>query len=254
MNNNSLDDYFVKNKSKFKSISNYKTNASDKNSNACIVPNKMQEEDILTVERECADGNISSIYECMDSIRAVIDVVFNSEVEFIVDGDDKDVTIPCIVYSLVERKLNKKTPLGSTKINTIKEVIDGKETGDHYKVESSFYDCIVEFYILGRTKRQAIEIQEKLEESLEIYSSYIKKAGVVNIRFIKEFFKEDKKFKGKKYPNCAISFYIELQKIKLTRLSSLKSVGISIENKLKKDKPYIVKVFDELSSNNNLLN
>ena len=206
------------------------------------------------VVRYMSEGNLYNISSVMEAIKTLIDVTFdnNEIVSFSLVDSDKELSIPCVTHEVIERTLSEKTPLSSVKINTLKEYVDGKPTGDHFEVFVTFFDCIVEFNIYGNTKAHSIELSEKFEEMLDLYTGYLKKIGLSNMYFLKEVTTKES-FGNKDYAGVSLIYFMEIQKIKSIRTNTLLSVSSSVKSRIKKDNPKIDDILAELSETNTLL-
>lgn len=200
------------------------------------------------VSRLKAEGNLSTVTKVMESLGKVITAVMEESVHFGISDND-EMKIPSITWEIVSRELSSKSPLSSIKTNTIKEIIDGTPTGDHFEIFTTFFDCIVEFNVYGKNRAHSVIISEKLEDILDIYKGHLKKIGLSNLFFIKEL-SSDVSFRNKKYKGTSLIYSFEIQKIKSVRTSSLNSVE-SIIKIAGKDNQEIL--LDELSSHNKIL-
>lgn len=208
--------------------------------------------DVQRVSRLTSEGSIQSINSVMNNIKSLIDVVISEDVTFKIADDNMPIKTPSITFETVSRELSSKTPLRSIKTNLVKEVALGELTGDSFEIYTTWYDCIVEFNIYGIDKEHSVSLSQDVEEMLELYAGYLKKLGLSNIYFVKEISAMES-FKNKKYAGVTLVYYLEIQKIRSVKVSSLKKVGVTIKKKLQEDNPGIDKMFDELSSNNTLI-
>ena len=202
--------------------------------------------------RLSSEGSIQNIRSVMDNINSLISVVFPHDISFKIADDGEAIKVPAITYETVSRELSSKSPLSSTRTNLVKEILDGKETGDSYEVYTSWYDCVVEFNVYGTSKSHSVVLAELFEEMLETHKGYLKKLGLSNMYFLKEV-SDKESFKNKAYPSSTLVFYLEIQKIRSIKASSLKTVRANVVNKLIKDNPSSKDLLDELSENNTLL-
>lgn len=205
------------------------------------------------VSRFTAEGNLGDILSVMDSIKKIIDVsMVGNKLEFVVDDPNKEATLPSISWELVSRELSDKTPFGAKKTNNIKEEVAGKLTGDSFDIYNTFFDCLVEISFNTNTKTESLEIQEKFEEVIDMYKGYLRKIGLSNIYFVKAISSREVR-KYNRYALGSVVYYMEIQRIKSIRLSSIKSIGVLIEESINKDNPSINKMLDELSIDNKIL-
>lgn len=200
-----------------------------------------------------AEGNISSISSAMKSIDRLLKAAFEIDISFEREYVANTINLPCITYTIVERENSDKTPLAPIKICSYKEVVDGKYTGDVFNVFTKFYDCMIEFDIYGINGEQVDYIKEKFEEILEIHSGALKKAGLSDIRFLKEISAKDSiNFETK--PGAALVYYIEIQKVTSVRTNVLKKVNVEVKTKVEEDNPLLQEIIKEIVNSNDINN
>lgn len=205
----------------------------------------------VTAARYQADGNINTIEGAIESIREIIDVVFDKKINLSQKFSTIDGELPAITYNIIKRSYSKKTPKGPMLVNNYKEEDkEGELTGDSFNIYVSFYDCHVEFEFYAATVTEMNEIKHTFENCIEIHKGILKRAGLSNIYYMDEYNgKSSSQFEAK--PSCTLLYYFEIQKINSQRVSSIKTVSTEVEIKIKESNPEINDILEEIALNNN---
>jgi hypothetical protein len=168
--------------------------------------------------------------------------------------NSEDITFPAITYDTFHREPNKSTPKPK-KFETVKEVINGKETGDLFNVYRQWFDTIIEFNIWGHDALEARSKANDLELLLKVFIGYFKEAGVSEMLFLEEVPPgESGKFIDGYNMKC-LMFYVRFEKIQMIRGSKLASIKTKLKltnDTTNFDKQTLVKSSD-IYINNNVL-
>lgn len=207
-----------------------------------------------------AEGSITSVRKAMENIKHIIDAVTTDEkrIGFGEDYNHGKSVIPFICYKTIERKLGPATPFGKKKLDKpIQEVVDGKLTGDAFQLDIKFFECVIEFNIFANNTKEASEILEIFEDSLETYKGELKKSGIQDLKMLREVSPTTSSM-HEYYPSKTILYSFSLQKITSTRLSTLKNVSVIVKENIQKANPKTdelcnFKFLEEMASANKLL-
>lgn len=207
-----------------------------------------------------AEGSITNVKKAMENIKHILDAVVTDDkhIGFGEDYNHGKSSIPFICYKTIERKLGAATPLAKKKLDKpIQEIVDGKPTGDAFQLDIKFFDCIIEFNIFANNTKEASEILEVFEDSLETYKGELKKSGIQDLRMLREVSPTTSSM-HEYYPSKTILYFFSLQKITSTRLSTLKNVSVTVKENIQKANPKTDELCDfdfleEMASANQLL-
>lgn len=191
------------------------------------------------VRMSTADGNISTVEEFAELLRVVINTVYGMnkvelKPELSYETTKEQLTLPVITYDTNSREGSKETPLKPAQMETIKEVVNGKLTGDNIIVYRQLFDTIVEFDIYGNNSLQVSKISKEFEDLLNHYTGFMKKLGVSEMFFLKEIPSNKSVHYIPDIPMKSLMWYIRLEKISTIRTSTLHTIDVKINDYLNK--------------------
>ena len=140
--------------------------------------------------RMTANGNVSDIDTLGEILRKLLNTAWGSTWGIITPetakGDDPEkIILPQINLAINLREIadgfNPKPQL----TDTVNEVVDGKNTGDSFRIYRQTFDCIVEFDFFDSTSKGCRSLMGKFEEILDTYTGFLKEQGVKEIFFLK---------------------------------------------------------------------
>lgn len=208
---------------------------------------KVIEQSILP--RLTAEGNINTIQDVMTIIKKILDICIEDyDVTFIDEYSYTPGSTPSITYSLINRSKSEKTPIKRKKLGEIKEVVDGKYTGDVFEIYENIFDCMVEFNFFDNNSNVISHIKNKFESIIETYTGDLKLAGVSEIYFLNEV-SPSVSTKSEHSPKATMIYYIELQRLESIRLSAIKSISSQIKA-IVKEESKIYDILDSLTNDN----
>lgn len=101
--------------------------------------------------------------------------------------DPDEMTLPAIVVDMNSRQVADKSSPKPKKLGiTIKEKINGKETGDYFEIYRMSYDCVLEFNFVGRNMMEARQLMTRFEKLMNSATGVLKERGISEIFFLEE--------------------------------------------------------------------
>jgi hypothetical protein len=179
-------------------------------------------------------GNIGDIDTFAELLRTILNAVWGSNwgefgPELKRGEDPENITLPQITYDIYNREVTEKMPIKPILTGTLKEVVEGKETGDAFQIYRQWFDCIVEFNIWGKDTFETRTIANGLETILGSYAGYFKKKGIAEMFFLREVSSRlsDRYLEG--MPMKAILYYFKIERIQTLRVSTIEKINFAIE-------------------------
>lgn len=150
--------------------------------------------------------------------------------ELTTDSTNPDeIILPQITYDYLVRKIPERFPKKPQLYTTIKEVVDGKLTGDAFKVFRQWFDYVIEFQVWGETSIQARATMKNFESVINQATAFLKHHGVSKIIFLEESnTNSTKKFKDD-VPSRGIRYLVRMETIEILRVSTLQSIQFNID-------------------------
>lgn len=190
--------------------------------------------------RMTAKGNISDIDAFGDVIRKLLNAAWGSKWGLIAPdtakGEDPNIIkTPQINYGVNLREITPNSNPKATLMDTVNEVVDGKNTGDAFQVYRKFYDCIIEFNFWDTSSKGCRDLMNKFEDLMDVYSGFLKNQGVSEIFFLKEVPPSYSLNYVEGTPMKCIYFFVRLERIKTVRLSTIKEIEYRLSNNLKSE-------------------
>lgn len=171
--------------------------------------------------------NISDIDELAKIIKMILELSWGKDWGEIIPEyieDDTNPTFPKIVYDINTRELSEHSAKKPILYNHIKEVVDGKETGDGFNIYRQWYDTVVEFNFYHHTIKEARKLMHEFENVISTYIGTIKKQGLSEMLYLEEIPSE----KSMKYkpgiPMKSNAYYVRFENIHKVRTSLLKEI------------------------------
>ena len=122
-------------------------------------------------------------------------------------------------------------PVKPVLINTVKEIANGKETGDSILVYRQWFDCVIEFNFYGRNSKEARTLQSKFESLVSIYTGYLKRQGVSEIIFLKEVSAKNSLNFTEQTPMRCLMYWVRFERITPIRQSIINRINANIGGK-----------------------
>ena len=188
-----------------------------------------------------AEGSIGTISEACDLIRTILNIAWGSNWGQLVDvtqlGDNADkIQLPIITYNTNLREVSPGTNVKPQFMQIKNEVVNGKNTGDSFKIYRQFFDCIVEFDFYDNSASSADKLLNNFEELMITYAGYLKKNGIKEIFFLKEIPAKYSLNYVFNIPMKCVLFYIQLERSHTVRASIIQkieeSINLSNDNKV----------------------
>lgn len=187
----------------------------------------------VTLQRLMADGNIDTIDQICDIIKPLLNAAWgNGWGEFSPDlkhGEKSDtLVLPQIVAEMNERDIADGMPMKPVLMDTFKEESEGKYTGDTILVYRQWFDCNVEFDFYGRNGKETRELLHRFENLLQVYAGYLKRHGISEITFLREFGARNSLNFTEQVPMKCLIFYIRFERITALRASMINKINTEI--------------------------
>lgn len=142
--------------------------------------------------------------------------------------DPSEVILPCIVIDMNNREIPEGRSPKPMRIDTIKEVINGVETGDHFLIYRQWYDCILEFDFYGKNTKEARQLMHRFETLMASSVGFLKKEGISEIFFLKEVSpKQSVNYSQHVAMRCSM-YYYRFEKDYVVRASSLNQIEMEL--------------------------
>jgi hypothetical protein len=207
--------------------------------------------------RQVADGNIDTIDQLSDVIKRLLNAAWGSDWgEFSPDlktGEDSSKPIlPQITAEINNREVAEKTPIKPVLMDSKKEVVDGKETGDSLLIYRQWFDCVIEFDFYGRNSKEARELQYKFETLLGVYAGYLKRQGISEIFFLQEKPAKNSLNFISQTPMKCVMYFVRFETITPVRQSLINKINteIGIEGLNKEKLKQVIEKNQQLNSSN----
>ena len=188
---------------------------------------------VTDVSHLTADDNIDSLEQLCNIIKPLLNAAWGTNWgEFSPDlkrGENSDKIItPQITADINERDCADKMPLKPVLTNTVKEVVNGIETGDSLLIYRQWFDCNVEFDFYGRTSKEVRDLQNRFETLIQVYAGYLKRHGVSEILFLREMSARNSLNFTEQTPMRCLVFYVRFERIIPIRRSLINKINTSI--------------------------
>lgn len=188
---------------------------------------------ISDVSHLTADDNVDSLEQLCNIIKPLLNAAWGTGWgEFSPDlkrGENSDsITTPQITADINERDCADKMPLKPVLTNTVKEIVNGVETGDSLLIYRQWFDCNVEFDFYGRTSKEVRDLQNRFETLIQVYAGYLKRHGVSEILFLREMSARNSLNFTEQTPMRCLIFYVRFERITPIRRSLINKINTSI--------------------------
>ncbi|AGF59583.1 hypothetical protein B0P06_006035 [Clostridium saccharoperbutylacetonicum] len=193
----------------------------------------------LTSTRLSAEGNIKTIDEFGQLLSNMLNTAWGNDWGKITSDIDKlNITMPLIIYSTNLREITTGSNIKPKQTETIKEVVDGKATGDAFIVYRQSFDCIVEFNFCCDKAKDSRDLMNRFEETMLTFTGYLKKNGVREIYFIKEVPAQNSLNYMSSIPMTCLHYFLRLERNNTVRVSTIKRIEdkIYLESTLASEK------------------
>ncbi len=179
--------------------------------------------------RLSAYGNVDNIDELGEILRKLLNAAWGSNWGIIVPdtykGEEAEqIQLPQINYSMNLREISDGTSPKPQLMDTINEVVNGKNTGDAFQVYRQTFDCIVEFDFFDNTSQGCRNLMSKFESLLATYTGYLKQEGVKEIFFLKEVPARYSLNYIEGVPMKCLYFFVRLERNKSVRVSTMRQI------------------------------
>ena len=179
--------------------------------------------------RVSAYGNVDNLDQLGEILRKLLNAAWGSNWGIIVPdtykGEEAEqIQLPQINYSMNLREISDGTGLKPQLMDTINEVVNGKNTGDAFNVYRQTFDCIVEFDFFDNTSQGCRNLMSNFESLLATYTGYLKQEGVKEVYFLKEVPAKYSLNYVEGVPMKCLYFFVRLERNKTVRVSTIRQV------------------------------
>lgn len=180
-----------------------------------------------------ADDNIDDVEQFVEILSKLLNAALGSDWGVIspdlTNGEDSsNIMLPQIVVDINNREITEGMPIKPVLTDSVKEVVDGKETGDTLLMYRQWFDCNIEFDFYGRTPKEVRQLMRKFESLLQVYAGYLKRQGISEIIFLKEMSPRVSLNFVENIPMKALVYYIRLERITPIRQSMINKINAEI--------------------------
>ena len=203
-----------------------------------------------------AEGNVTTIGEACDLIRTLLNTAWGSNWGELTDvtsrGDDANkITLPLITYNTNLREVAQGTNVKPQQMQIVNEVVNGKNTGDAFKVYKQAFDCIVEFDFYHQNANGADELMNKFEEIMVNYAGFLKKNGVQELYFLKEIPSTYSLNYLRDIPMKCLLYYFRIERTHTVRVSTILKIeeNIKLQNEKANETTTNIITYKEEESN-----
>lgn len=200
-----------------------------------INPRKNVEDNVFTIDEIAlmADGNIDGIEQLCNVLKKLLNAAWGSNWGEISPDlkkgeDSAKIIIPQITAEINNRDISEDMPLKPVLMSTIKEEVNGKETGDSFLIYRQWFDNVIEFDFYARTSKEARDLQSRFESLLAIYSGYLKRKGVSEIVFLKEVSAKNSLNFTEQTPMKCLMYWVRFERITPIRQSLINQINADI--------------------------
>lgn len=200
-----------------------------------------------------ADGNVDGIEQFCNILKKILNAAWGSNWGEISPDlkkgeDSAKIKIPQITVEINNRDVADGMPVKPVLINTVKEKVNGKYTGDSLLIYRQWFDCVMEFNFYGRTSKEARDLQYKFESLIAIYTGYLKRQGVSEILFLREVSAKNSLNFTEQTPMKCLMYWVRFERITPIRQSIINKINADIGLKAVNDEK-IKTVIDANTSN-----
>jgi hypothetical protein len=177
-----------------------------------------------------ADGNIASFDEAMELVITLWnkihpDCLFTEDQPM---GDDPEsMQLPHIVYDLVHRKHADRLSDGR-KPRQMKIEPDPDQVGHNLVHAVEWFDCVVDFIVFGRTKKESRQWAHNLENFFIAYTGYLKKQGIQDMLFEEEYNTKVSTEYRQDLPHRYLRYSVRIQRTQILRTIRLDDVDVAV--------------------------
>ena len=140
-----------------------------------------------------------------------------------------ELTLPCIVIDMSQREVQEKKSPKATMIRTVKESINGVDTGDHLQVYRQWYDCVIEFDFYGRNVLEARKLMHRFETLMIASGGLLKREGISEVFFLREVTpKQSLNYVSDLSMKCAM-YYYRFEVDYVVRTSAINRIMLELE-------------------------
>jgi len=187
----------------------------------------------LTSQKMSAQGNIRTIDELGELLSKLLDSAWGSNwgsisSEISAGINPEKMVMPLIIYSTNLREVSTNTNIKPKQTETIKEVVEGSNSGDAFIVYRQSFDCTVEFDLYGNTTKDSRELMNRFEEVMLTFTGYLKKSGVKEIYFLKEVPAKNSLNYMSSIPMTCLHYFVRLERNNIVRVSTIKRIEETI--------------------------
>jgi hypothetical protein len=177
-------------------------------------------------------NNIDDIDAFAEKIKEVLDKSwgskwghFGADLDYS-ENDPNKIQLPQITYDYAYRQYAKPLTKGPTLYKTVKEVVNGKETGDAFNIYRHWYEYMLEFNIWHQNSISARKLMKHFENTYNNSVAYLKEQGLSFSRFISEIPAKDSINYNPEIPASmrCLQYFIRLEKVDILRVSTLESI------------------------------
>lgn len=243
--NNNIDNIFNKAFNSYFGTSQQEDTSgiiSNKNDNSYTYkePSNIRDKDVVLTSKYSNDysnhtvsDNIDDIAEFTEILSKLLNAALGSNWGIIspdlTNGEDSSkIMLPQIVVDINNRESTEGMPIKPVLTGSIKEIVDGIETGDTILLYRQWFDCNVEFDFYGRTPKEVRQLMRKFESIIQVYTGYLKRQGISEVIFLKEMTPRVSLNFVENIPMKALVYYVRLERITPIRQSLINKINAEI--------------------------
>lgn len=180
-----------------------------------------------------ADDNIDTVSQLAEILKQLLNAAWGTgwgeiSPDLKKGEDSAKIVLPQITLDTNNREVAEKMPLKPVLMQTVKEEINGKPTGDSILIYRQWFDCVVEFDFYARTSKEARDLLARFESLISIYTGYLKRKGISEIMFLKETSARTSLNFMEQVPMKCLMYYVRFERITPIRQSLINKINASV--------------------------
>jgi hypothetical protein len=118
--------------------------------------------------------------------------------------------------------------LKPVQFDTVKEVINGVPTGDHFILYRQWFDYVIEFNICGSNSLESRKLMKRFETIVATYTGHLKQTGASEILFLKEVHPTQSSSFREDIPMKCLLYLIRIERITVVKASTIRKVELAL--------------------------
>lgn len=187
------------------------------------------------IHKLLANDNIDDIDELAIKIKLLLNSICGEKwgefgPEFKESDNPEKIILPQITYDTLTRVFPDKRPIKPVLTDTVTEVVNGQETGDHFQLYRIWFNYFVEFNIFGTSSLEARKIAKKFETILWTYAGFLKQSGISEMLFMEEIHPTESTSFREDIPMRTLHYMFRIERINVVRASTLRKIEMAFNN------------------------